>query len=99
MTAPLNRQAAVNRLIAAAIAHRESLRLGQGPSRQQALIDAVDTYLCARSGTDAVRDAFLVEYPTADDLQAAVTAHRRRSEPAPQDPPSRPSNGMIEGTH
>lgn len=63
---------AVNRLIAAAIAHREALRTGQGPSRQGEFVAAVDRYLGARNELDQARDDYLIRYPTADALTGAV---------------------------
>lgn len=51
---------ATNRLIAAAIAHREAVRTGQGPSMQAEFLAAVDDYTAARTPIDAARDNTLV---------------------------------------
>lgn len=54
---------AVNRLIAAAVAHREALRSGQGPTRQAEFRDAVDVYLSLRTDLDEARDDYLIAHP------------------------------------
>lgn len=66
---------AANRLIAAAVAHREALRSGQGPSWQPEFLTAVDAYLAARTDLDRARDDHLIRHPTADGLSRAARHH------------------------
>lgn len=59
---------AVNRLIAAAVVHRNAVVIGEPLGEQQPFLDAVQNYLELRTGLDAARDRFLSVFPDADAL-------------------------------
>lgn len=92
-------QREVNRLIVAAIRHREATRSGRGRSWQPEFLAAVDDYVEHRNAIEAARDQFLTDHPGWEAIADAVAAMAVHgvTVPASQEAPEGPGVSLPTG--